>query len=72
MIFFQNGESCLTSRKKSIDSIWYIEESSKVYRRIPQGEWQQSLTVRCICRWFDLVVVLQTDNSLLYDRLQKR
>ena len=24
------------------------------------------------CRWFDLVVVLQTDNGLLYDRLQKR
>jgi len=23
-------------------------------------------------RWFDLVVVLQTDNSVLYDRLQKR
>ena len=22
--------------------------------------------------WFDLVVVLQTDNSVLYDRLQKR
>ena len=23
-------------------------------------------------RWFDLVVVLQTDNTLLYDRLHKR
>ncbi|GKV20640.1 hypothetical protein SLEP1_g30737 [Rubroshorea leprosula] len=23
-------------------------------------------------RWFDLVVVLQTDNSVLYDRLTKR
>lgn len=23
-------------------------------------------------RWFDLVVVLQTDNSVLYDRLEKR
>lgn len=23
-------------------------------------------------RWFDLVVVLQTDNSVLYDRLSKR
>lgn len=23
-------------------------------------------------RWFDLVVVLQTDNTVLYDRLQKR
>ena len=24
------------------------------------------------CRWFDLVVVLQTDNSILYERLEKR
>lgn len=23
-------------------------------------------------RWFDRVVVLQTDNSILYDRLSKR
>lgn len=23
-------------------------------------------------RWFDLVVVLQTDNSVLYERLEKR
>lgn len=23
-------------------------------------------------RWFDLVVVLQTDNTILYDRLKKR
>ena len=23
-------------------------------------------------RWFDLVVVLQTDNTILYDRLEKR
>ena len=23
-------------------------------------------------RWFDLVVVLRTDNTILYDRLQKR
>lgn len=23
-------------------------------------------------RWFDLVVVLQTDNGVLYDRLEKR
>lgn len=26
---------------------------------------------RC-CRWFDLVVVLQTDNTVLYERLEKR
>ena len=25
-----------------------------------------------ITRWFDLVVVLQTDNTILYDRLEKR
>ena len=25
-----------------------------------------------ICRWFDLVIVLQTDNTLLYERLEKR
>lgn len=24
------------------------------------------------CRWFDLVIVLQTDNSLLFERLSKR
>jgi adenylate kinase len=23
-------------------------------------------------RWFDLVVVLRTDNDVLYDRLEKR
>ena len=23
-------------------------------------------------RWFDLVIVLQTDNTILYDRLEKR
>ena len=23
-------------------------------------------------RWFDLVIVLQTDNTVLYDRLDKR
>ena len=23
-------------------------------------------------RWFDLVIVLRTDNTLLYDRLEKR
>jgi adenylate kinase len=23
-------------------------------------------------RWFDLVIVLQTDNTVLYDRLEKR
>ena len=32
----------------------------------------ESTTFDAPCRWFDLVVVLQTDNSLLYDRLQKR
>ena len=25
-----------------------------------------------ICRWFDLVIVLQCENSFLYDRLAKR
>ena len=24
------------------------------------------------CRWFDLVVVLQTDNTVLWERLEKR
>jgi adenylate kinase len=24
------------------------------------------------CRWFDLIVVLQTDNGVLYERLEKR
>jgi hypothetical protein len=24
------------------------------------------------CRWFDLVVVLQADNGVLYERLEKR
>ncbi len=26
----------------------------------------------CRCSWFDLVVVLQTDNSVLWERLEKR
>jgi len=26
----------------------------------------------CVRSWFDLVVVLQTDNTVLYERLQKR
>lgn len=25
-----------------------------------------------VCRWFDLVIVLQCDNSILYERLAKR
>ena len=24
------------------------------------------------CRWFDLVIVLTTDNTILYERLEKR
>jgi adenylate kinase len=26
----------------------------------------------CGCRWFDLVIVLQTDNTVLWERLEKR
>lgn len=27
---------------------------------------------KCICSWFDLVLVLQTDNTVLWERLEKR
>lgn len=30
------------------------------------------LTALVLNRWFDLVLVLQTDNSVLYERLEKR
>jgi adenylate kinase len=35
--------------------------------------WQRETDSVCtLCRWFDLVVVLQTDNSILYERLGAR
>ena len=38
---------------------------------VPQ-QLPNQLLILLMLRWFDLVIVLQTDNTLLYDRLDKR
>lgn len=38
----------------------------------PRGNKSHSSFFDDISRWFDLVLVLQTDNTILYDRLEKR
>jgi hypothetical protein len=42
-------------------------------RLSPRSSWPPRLLPPFgICRWFDLVVVLQTDNTVLWNRLEKR
>lgn len=55
----------LLLRRREVGSLW------PPMRCRPGGAFQLASSIAG-CRWFDLVVVLQTDNTVLWERLEKR
>jgi hypothetical protein len=65
--FFQSGRWMLSERALRTCMLAVTHAQSSMSNRMT--------TESCICamhRWFDLVAVLQTDNSILYERLAAR